>query len=240
MVKRWLAGSLLILALSIPGATLLFQPRWILRQLNGYSEQVLYSVETELPLVALTIDDGPDPRTTGRILDTLARHDASATFFVLASHIPGNEALLERMLREGHELGNHMLTDRPSIQLSVAEFERRLLAARQALAPFGDTHWFRPGSGWHNRAMLATLARYGYRTALGSIYPFDAHLPSTRFAVRYILRRAFPGAVIILHDVDQRGERTIDTLETILPELQARGLRVVTLTELTDAAAAEH
>jgi len=236
MLRRWLAGSLLGLILAFTGAILMLQPRWILRQLNGYSDKVLYSVETELPLIALTIDDGPDPDTTARILDTLAKYEASATFFVLAGHVPGNEVLLERMVLEGHEIGNHMITDQPSIRLSSEEFESRLLAARQTLAPFSDTSWFRPGSGWYNRSMLAILARHGYHTVLGSIYPWDAHLPSSRFAARYILSRAYPGAVIVLHDVDQRGRRTATTLETILPELKERGLRVVTLTELTQAA----
>ncbi|MFN2147095.1 MAG: chitin deacetylase family protein [Anaerolineales bacterium] len=232
----FLLSGLMLVSL---GAIVMLQPRWILRQLNGYSNAVLYSVETDRPLVALTIDDGPDPATTAVILDTLAKYDASATFFVLADHIPGNEPLLERMVAEGHEIGNHMVTDQPSIRLTDADFERRLLAARQALAPFSNSDWFRPGSGWFNRTMLATLARYGYHTVLGSIYPWDAHIPSSRFASHYILRRVFPGAVIVLHDVEDRGARTVRTLKTILPELSARGYRVVTLTELTQSAASK-
>ena len=237
MRHRWLAGSLFSLFLVFIGAILMLQPRWILRQLNGYSDQVLYSVETELPLVALTIDDAPDPETTPRILDTLGRYDARATFFILTEQVAGNEWLLERMIREGHEIGNHMITDQPSIRLSESDFEQRLLTARQTLAPYAEASWFRPGSGWYSRSMLAILSRHGYHTVLGSIYPWDAHLPSSRFASSYILRRVFPGGVIILHDVKERGARTVKTLETILPELQARGYRIVTLTELTQAAA---
>ncbi|MEJ2010674.1 MAG: polysaccharide deacetylase family protein [Anaerolineales bacterium] len=237
MRRRWLMGMLLGLILACAGSILMLQPRWILRQLNGYSNKVLYSVETDLPLIALTIDDGPDPETTGQILDVLAKYDASATFFILAENVPGNEGLLERMIREGHEIGNHMITDKASIHLSSSEFERRLLVARETLAAFADTTWFRPGSGWYNKSMLSILSQYGYHTVLGSIYPWDAHLPSSRFAARYILRRAFPGAVIVLHDVDARGSRTVQTLETVLPELKQGGFRIVTLTELTHAAA---
>jgi peptidoglycan/xylan/chitin deacetylase (PgdA/CDA1 family) len=213
MLRRWLAGSLLGLFLVFSGAILMLQPRWVLKQLNGASDKVLYSVETELPLVALTIDDGPDPATTPRILDTLGQYHANATFFILAEHVAGNESLLERMIAEGHEIGNHMITDQPSIRLSESDFEQRLLTARQTLTPYAEPYWFRPGSGWYSRNMLAILSRYGYHTVLGSIYPWDAHLPSSRFASSYILRRVYPGGVIILHDVQERGIRTINTLE---------------------------
>ena len=237
MQRRRLIGLLLGLIVATCGAILMLQPRWILRQLTANTGEVLYSVETDLPLVALTIDDGPDSQTTPLILDTLARYDASATFFVLAEHVPGNESLLKRMVDEGHEIGNHMVTDQPSIRLSESDFEQRLLKARQAIAPYTNSTWFRPGSGWYNRSMLAILARYGYQTVLGSIYPWDAHVPSSRFAVRYILNRVYPGAVIVLHDVESRGARTAVTLDAILPELNARGFRIVTLTELMQAAA---
>ena len=80
--------------------------------------------------------------------------------------------------------------------------------------------------------MLAIAQRRHYRAALGSVYPFDPQIPSTWFAARHILWNVKPGAVIILHDHGRRGERTAEVLATVLPELQRRGLRVVTLSEL--------
>jgi peptidoglycan/xylan/chitin deacetylase (PgdA/CDA1 family) len=184
--------------------------------------------------VALTIDDGPDPIGTPRILEVLKQHDAHATFFLITRRIPGNEEIVVRTVEEGHELANHLTTDEPSIVLSPSEFERQLLESHRALSRFSDVHWFRPGSGWYNAEMLSILHEHGYRCALGSVYPFDPQIPSAWFASRYVLWNVRPGSIIVLHDYGGRGERTASALATILPELNRRGFRVVTLSELLD------
>ncbi len=234
LLRRRRTRWLLLLVLILAGGYLMLQPRWIVRRLNGHTPGVQYAWPTDSKVIALTIDDGPDPESTPRILEVLDQYDAHATFFVLTDRIPGLEPLLERMLSEGHELGNHMLTDRASIRLSASEFEQHLLRAREILGDYAPTRWFRPGSGWYNREMLAILHRYGYETVLGSVYPYDAHLPSSWLASHYVLWRAHPGGVIILHDWGERGMRTVETLQVILPALQARGYRILNLTELSE------
>jgi peptidoglycan/xylan/chitin deacetylase (PgdA/CDA1 family) len=217
-----------ILAFSLAGG-LMFQPDWLARTV---SKRVTYSVDTAEPAVALTIDDGPDPQTTPALLDILRAHQSRATFFLITDRISGNEALLQRMIAEGHELGNHMTREQPSILLGKDGFARELLVADSTLSPFGEVRWLRPGSGWFSSGMLETAESQGYRLALASIYPFDATIPSTWFASEFILWRAKPGAIILLHDYGDRGERTAETLERVLPELASRGYRVVTLSEL--------
>jgi peptidoglycan-N-acetylglucosamine deacetylase len=103
------------------------------------------------------------------------------------------------------------------------------------LAKYGDVKWARPGSGWYSRTMIGSMTRHGYRCALGSVYPFDATIPSAGFAARYILWHARPGAVIILHDSGGRGRRTAKVLREVLPELRRRGYRLVSLGELEAA-----
>ena len=230
---RLLAAVLLlsaVLACRVPFA------RGTLGLLGDAHPDVLYSVETDAGVVALTIDDGPDAVSTLRILGLLAEHDARATFFLIGERIPGNEAVVDAIVAGGHELGNHGTRDVPSIDLAPPEFERDLLHAHATLSAWGAPHWFRPGSGWYDDAMVETAQRHGYRTALGSAYPFDAQLPWTGLARRLTLWRADRGAVIILHDGPERGARTVETLSRVLPELRQRGLRVVTLSELTAVA----
>jgi peptidoglycan/xylan/chitin deacetylase (PgdA/CDA1 family) len=200
--------------------------------LEKRSPDVIYSVDTQEAMVALTIDDGPDPETTAEILNVLRANDARATFFLLSDNIDGNEALVEQILAEGHEIGNHLTTQRPSILYSKSEFESHLLEAHEALSRFTKVRWFRPGSGWYNNAMLSTLAKHEYQCVLGSVYPFDAAFPSSQFASMYVLWRVKPGAIIVLHDSEGRGERTVQTLNTILPELIEQGFQVTTLSEL--------
>ena len=222
---------------SLLGLGLVIQPRWAVTELAERSPEVVYYVETREPLVALTIDDGPDPETTPEVLEVLARHGARATFFLIGERIEGREPLVARIVREGHELGNHLSRDRPSVELAAAEFEAALLSTERALAPFGSVRWLRPGGGWYDDEILSIAAKHGYRCALGSVYPYDAQIPWPGFATFHISRKARPGSVIVLHDAGARGLRTAETLRRVLPELGRRGFRVVTLSELVDSAA---
>jgi peptidoglycan-N-acetylglucosamine deacetylase len=214
------------------GVGLWTAPAWLIDRLATWYPGCLYRVSTQAPLVALTIDDGPDPGTTPLILAELGRQGARATFFLIAERVNGQEGLVRRLVAEGHELGNHFMRDRPSIRLSPHAFETDLLQADQVLAGYGPVKWARPGSGWYSRGMLDVMRRHGYGCALGSVYPFDATVPSTALAARFVLRHARPGAVIVLHDGGARGERTARTLRAVLPELRRRGYRVVSLSEL--------
>ena len=201
---------------------------------NDRSPAVLYSVEADERVVALTIDDGPDPATTPRLLELLAAYRARATFFLIADRVPGNEKLVRAIVDAGHEIGNHMTRDVPSIELAPDVFEQELLRADRILSEFAKPYWFRPGSGWYDDDMLEILARHGYRVALGSVYPLDAHISWSWFARRFILKLTRPGSVIILHDGGARGERTLTTLGKVLPGLIDDGYRLVTLSELVD------
>jgi peptidoglycan-N-acetylglucosamine deacetylase len=218
------------------GAALWSAPAWLIDRLARRHPGCLYRVPTEEPLVALTIDDGPDPSSTPLILAELRRQQARATFFLISERVLGQQQLVRTVASEGHELGNHFTRDRASIRLSPGAFEADLLRAHQVLTPYGATHWARPGSGWYSQTMIDIMRRHGYRCALGSVYPFDATIPWTFLAARYILWHARPGAVVVLHDGGGRGRRTAKVLREVLPELRRRGYRVVTLGELAAAA----
>lgn len=230
------AGSvgcgLLGLAVLGAGALLSRPPYRLFDWLAARHPGCLYRGPLQAPVVALTLDDGPDPATTPAILAELQRYGARATFFLIAERVRGREQLVRQMVAEGHELGNHLTQDRPSIRLSGGDFARDLEQAHQILARFGPVQWARPGSGWYSPTMITTMARQGYRCALGSVYPYDATIPWARFSSWHLLRNVRPGAIIVLHDGGARGRRTARVLRSVLPELIRRGFRVVTLSEL--------
>jgi peptidoglycan/xylan/chitin deacetylase (PgdA/CDA1 family) len=188
------------------GVVLWLHPEWLISKLRRRSPDVLYSVETEKPIVALTIDDGPDANDSQKILTILQEFNARATF---------------------------LTADEPSIALSHQDFECELIKADDVLSNFMDVHWLRPGSGWYNEAMLETIKKYDYRCALGSVYPYDPQVGNFWFSAFYVLWKIKPGAVIVMHDHNRRGERTAKALKIILPKLENRGYRVVTLSELS-------
>lgn len=207
-------------------------PRWFVPRLAAGSPRCLYTVPTAERVVALTFDDGPDTASTPPLLDVLHAHEARATFFLIADRIPGCEPLVARLLAAGHELGNHLTRNEPSILLPLNAFTAAVREAGIVLQRFGPVRWLRPGSGWYNSTMLEIIEREGYRCALGSIYPYDAHVPSVRLAATHILANARPGAVIVMHEGGARGRRTVQILRLVLPVLRARGYRVMTLSEL--------
>ena len=229
----------IVAALGVVGLTgvalLLLQPKWLVVSLSRRAPGALYFVETREPLVALTIDDGPDPRTTPSILATLERHGARATFFLISDRARRHPDLVRRIVEGGHEIANHMTRDEPSHALAPAEFRSALGEADSVLSEFARLRWWRPGSGRLDERMARVAKRLGYRTALGSIYPYDGSIGWAGYSVWLILRRAEPGSIIVLHDGGGRGRRTAGVLEEVLPGLADRGLEVVTLSELTDS-----
>ena len=222
---------------AVAGAGILLAgpPVWLVDRVAAAFPGCLYRSRTAERLVALTLDDGPDPATTPLILAELRRHGASATFFLIGDRVAGNETLLRRLVDQGHEIGNHFMRDRPAILLDEEELARDLDLSHGLLARHAPVRWARPGSGWYSSATVAAMSRKGYACAMGSVYPYDATIPSSGFASRYILRNVRPGAVIVLHDGGARGRRTARTLGTVLPELRRRGYRAVTLSELVPA-----
>ena len=232
---RWLVGA--GLTVTIVSGSLWTAPRWLVPLIAERSPRCLYTVATNEKRVALTIDDGPDPASTGDILRVLGDHDASATFFLISGNIPGAESIVRDVGARGHELGNHLTRDEPSIHLAPEAFVEEMGEAHDAITRFGTVRWLRPGGGLYDDAMLEAIHRHGYRCALGSVYPYDGHVTSPRLAAAYILANVRPGAVIVLHEGEGRGARTVAILERVLPELRTRGYRVTTLSALVDTAA---
>ena len=217
-------GSVIAAALLRPGPVV----RWLSRRFPD----VLFQQANAGPIVALTFDDSPHATSTPRILDVLAAHDARATFFVIGEHVAGNEEVVRRLIAEGHELGNHMLSDAPSARLPAAEFARQLRQTHEMLTRFGPVRWFRPGHTWFTRRMLDQIHRHGYRCAMASAYAYDPQIRSAWYVTRHILRNTRAGSVIVLHDGAACGPRTVIVLRHVLPQLQHHGYRIVTLSEL--------
>lgn len=215
---------------------LFFQPRFLLDILAFKYPGAIYYVDTDQKAIALTIDDSPDPTSTAEILDILSDYDVKATFFVICGNVNGNEGIINRMVNEGHELGNHNMKETPSIKLSPQEFESQLLECDSILSNYHHSKWYRPGSGWYNSRLVKQVENLGYRIALASLHPFDPQLPSSRYGIFQILTSASPGSIILLHDGRERGPRTAKILRAIIPLLLKRGYKIVTLTELTKLA----
>ena len=210
-------------------------PSFLIRYFQRRWPDVLWQVNTSSKTIALTIDDAPS-EYTDEIMEILKANDATATFFVIGSQVPGREETLQDLIRNGNELGNHAMHDEPSRSLADATLveqiqtvEEKLDAAYAAVGAGEAPRLFRPGSGFFSTKMREMLRRLGYRLVLGSIYPHDPQIPYWRVNAKHVLSMLKPGGIVICHD--RRGY-TVPMLRKVLPEMRRRGYRIVTVSEL--------
>jgi len=219
------------IALSFLGAIIVAIPSVAVDWAQRGSPDVVFRVDTEERVVALSIDDGPS-EDTPEILEILEEHGAGATFFLIGENVERLPDVARKIVEAGHEVGHHMMEDRPSRDLPDGEFDARFDEMDRLLDGLGGGRVFRPGSGWYDDRMIHAAEERGYRTVLGSVYPFDAHLPFAGFSSWYVRLNAGPGSIIVLHEGEDRGARTAEVLRTVLPELTRRGYEVVTVSKL--------
>ena len=210
-------------------------PSFLVRYFQRRWPDVLWRVSTSSKIVALTIDDGPS-EYTNEIMQILKANGATATFFIIGSQVARHEAVLQDLIRDGNELGNHAMHDEPSRSLSdatlddqIQSVEEMLHKAYAAVDAQPPPKLFRPGSGFFSGRMRNTLSRLGYRLVLGSIYSHDPQIPFWRINASHILSMLRPGGIIICHD---RRSWTAPMLRIVLPKIRRKGYRIVTVTEL--------
>jgi chitooligosaccharide deacetylase len=165
-----------------------------------------------VPTVALTFDDGPNGACTAAVLDALAATGAPATFFVLGANVdvPGNDALLARMVREGHGIGihgaDHMVRPLFGLDRTLDEIDRAREAIAAGLARAGmgaapRVRFYRPPFGLVLEPTAAAAAAAGLVIVEWTISVGDWRVERTPAdLIAAILARVRPGDVIVLHD----------------------------------------
>jgi len=187
---------------------------------------------------ALTFDDGPSPRNTPGLLDTLARHDARATFFLISRRARRHGALVRQIVAGGHEAGIHGDLHVPAWSMPRAWLERDLDAAVAAVRDAcGATplHYRPPFGLLFPRGSECVRAR-GLIPVLGNVYPRDFRVRRPETIAARVLGRLEPGCIVILHDSSAFGDpdrsATIAAVDLILDAAARRGMRSVPVAEL--------
>ncbi|WP_214405829.1 polysaccharide deacetylase family protein [Pseudonocardia lacus] len=168
--------------------------------------------------VALTFDDGPDPRWTPQVLDLLARHGAVATFCLLGENAARHPDLVADIVDAGMRLCDHSRThelDPAAPQDGLAHDELVELAGT-------GVEWFRAPRGEWSRAVQVAVGAAGMRPLGWSVDSRDWTRPGTGAIVRQVQQHVHPGAVVLLHDGGGPREQTVEALEELLPWLAAQ------------------
>jgi peptidoglycan-N-acetylglucosamine deacetylase len=173
--------------------------------------------------LALTFDDGPSADLTPQVLDILQRRGAKATFFVLGSRVAGNEALLRRMHREGHEIGNHSWGHPYFTRLSFEQIDAEVNNTQAVIMRAGvpAPRLFRPPYGDVNDAVIAHIPLTVMRW---NIDPEDWHPKKRQHIFEHMAAYAKPGGVVVLHDTEAT---TVEKLDMLIQQLQTQGYTLV-------------
>ncbi|GGK76839.1 bifunctional polysaccharide deacetylase/glycosyltransferase family 2 protein [Mangrovihabitans endophyticus] len=186
--------------------------------------------------LALTFDDGPDPRWTPRLLDVLARHRAHATFFVVGAQVAEHPDLVRRMIAEGHEIGVHGYAH-DDLSAMAGWHQRADLAATQAVIaaatgtrtrllrlPYSST--VDSVSAAQERVMRRAGAQ-GYLTVLTDLDTKDWRRPGTAALVRAATPAGDAGAVVMMHDSGGDRSQTVAAVDRLLTEQPDRRFTTV-------------
>lgn len=163
---------------------------------------------TRLPLVApgriaLTIDDGPDPEVTPRVLDLLAAHGLTASFFLIGHRAERHPQLVRAITAAGHRVENHGYSHSHALSLfGPARLAADIARAQAVIAEASGQapRFFRPTAGLRNLFLDPVLARQGLRLASWTRRGYDTREPRADAVLQRLTRNLADGDILLLHD----------------------------------------
>ncbi|MET8349763.1 MULTISPECIES: polysaccharide deacetylase family protein [unclassified Micromonospora] len=176
--------------------------------------------------LALTFDDGPDPRYTPQVLATLREFDVKATFCVVGENAQDHPDLIQAIVADGHTLCNHswhhdVTLGNRSADMIRADLSRTNEAIRAAV-PDAPIVWYRqPGGAW-TYPVVSVAQQLGMTPLHWSVDPSDWEAPGAGKIAASVVTQVEPGSVVLLHDAGGDRQGTVDALRRILPDLTQR------------------
>jgi peptidoglycan/xylan/chitin deacetylase (PgdA/CDA1 family) len=181
--------------------------------------------------IALTIDDGPDPKNTPRVLAVLAKYQVPATFCMIGRSAAAHPDLVKQVIAGGHQVANHTYTHPLTLaKQTEAQVRAEIGRAGEAIETASGGHrpaFFRAPGGIWSPAVLAECRAQGVHPLDWSVDPRDWSQPGVRHIVTTILSKTQPGAIILEHDGGGNRDQTVDALGIVLPRLLHAGYKIV-------------
>lgn len=184
--------------------------------------------------VALTFDDGPNATYTPQVLDILRRNGARATFFVLGQNAARNKSILARAVAEGHEIANHTYSHIKMTAVGRATSQREIEQTNEIIKSATGYYptTMRPPYGAINSDLVDMVYNnYGMHAVLWDVDTRDWQHPGVSTVVQRAVGNARSGSIILLHDIHAS---TLAAVEEIVTGLQARGFKLVTVSQLIE------
>lgn len=182
--------------------------------------RITWGFSVSEPTVYLTFDDGPNPNITPWILDELQKHDFKATFFCVGENVQRYPAIYERILKEGHAVGNHTMKHENGLKVRSEAYLESIQQARQWI----DSDLFRPPYGKITPGIIRKIKK-DYHIILWSWLSYDY---DSKISINKILQKASrieAGDILVLHDNDKIVERQKELLPALIELLKVKKLK---------------
>jgi cellulose synthase/poly-beta-1,6-N-acetylglucosamine synthase-like glycosyltransferase/peptidoglycan/xylan/chitin deacetylase (PgdA/CDA1 family)/spore germination protein YaaH len=202
--------------------------------------------------VAISFDDGPDPTWTPKILDILKQYNVKGTFFMIGEEAEDNISVMQRVYREGHEIGNHTFTHPDISEISARQVDLQLNLTEDLFGAALGVHpvYFRPPYSIDQEpdtndqaAPIVQIQKLGY-TIVGDKIDTDDWDEHPRKSPQEIIDSVFAqiklsetktwmrGSIILMHDGGGDRQPTVDALPKLIEALRAQGYQIVPVSEL--------
>ncbi|MGE7662259.1 polysaccharide deacetylase family protein [Peribacillus sp. NPDC097197] len=201
------------------------QPKHIVAKLPPKNDWI----DPSQKVIALTFDDGPHPDNTMAILKSLNKHQAHATFFVLGSRVEHYPEVLQEMIAQGNEIGNHSWDHPQLTRLNKKQIKSQINKTQLAVlkASGYEPSLIRPPYGAINDKVRKHIGDMD--VALWEIDPEDWKLRNKKKVVRKVMNKAEDGKIILMHDIYKTSAQAADE---IIKQLDQQGYQLVTVSEL--------
>jgi len=201
-----------------------------------FSKNVMRCISCKGEEVAITFDDGPDPRYTPQLLDVLKEHGIKATFFVLGEKAEKNPEIIKRMVQEGHVIGLHANRHIGAPFRSYRGMKKDFKRSLEVLRGLGiKVHFYRPPWGLVSVISNRFIKEYGFKPILWSIHASDwSKYVDEKHIERVLVGKVKAGDIVLLHDgrgAEGAPQRTINALHLALPKLKEKGFKFVVPTK---------
>ncbi|UWY29317.1 polysaccharide deacetylase family protein [Flavobacterium sp. TR2] len=195
-------------------------------------------VETEKK-IALTFDDGPSIYTL-EVLELLKKYNAKATFFCIGKNIEAHPEILQKVIDEGHLVGNHSYSHSKFFDFyNARKITEELQKTDKLLEKFTakKINFFRPPYGVTTPSIRRALKVTGHKTIGWNIRSLDGGTQNQELIFNRLIKHISPGGIVLLHDT---GKHSVLVLEQFLQFLQQNNYQVISIEELLSLKAYEN
>ncbi|MEN9349014.1 MAG: hypothetical protein RLZZ77_2525 [Bacteroidota bacterium] len=189
------------------------------------ASQFLWNMPRDERKVYLTFDDGPTPGITDQILDILQEYNAKATFFCLGKQVELAPDLFERLVQEGHRIGNHTYSHPNGWKTTAFAYLKNVLQAEH----FIQTDLYRPPYGRITRGQ-ATAIRKRYHLVMWDIITGDFDLNTTpEECYERVAKHLEGGSIIVMHDSVKASKNVLGSVRPIIEHILSLGYELAPL-----------